>query len=67
MDKVDRKEGEEAAEKVKKALEANGHGYVFIDKTTLPPSFSGDSQLKDHFRAFKPVDVSDADVIVYNN
>jgi len=52
------KEDEEAFERMRKALTANGHSYAYIDANSLPPKSVNADHLKDHFRAFKPSDVS---------
>lgn len=51
---VEKKEADEAAaERVRKALSANGKAYVFVDAKSLPPSHP-EALVRDHFRAFKP-------------
>ncbi len=52
-----RKEDEDAVERMKKALAVNGHAYAFIDANSLPPKSVSEEHLKDHFRAFKPSQV----------
>lgn len=53
-----RKEDEEAAELMKNTLADNGHSYAFIDANSLPLKSVNEDHLKDHFRAFKPSQVS---------
>ena len=53
------KEDEEALEKVKLALAANGKSHIFIDEKTLSTKDANMTiYLRDHFRSFHPAQVS---------
>ena len=62
-DSVNRKEDEAAQERINKALESNGHAYVYIETTALPAKSVSEDHLKDHFRAFKASQVSCVDYV----
>ncbi len=53
-----KQEDEKELERVRTALTDNGHAYVFIDAKSLPMGPSTEDHVKDHFRAFKPTQVS---------
>jgi histone-lysine N-methyltransferase SETD1 len=52
------REEEEAIERATKAVEDNGHAYIFIDTGSLPAKSVEEDQLKDFFRTFRPIKVS---------
>lgn len=53
----DSKEDEEAAARIKQAVEQNGLAYVHIDSKVLPLASVEPGHLEDHFRAFRPAKV----------
>ena len=57
-DSTERKENEAATARVQKALSANGLAYILIETTALPYKSVSEEHLKDHFRMFKPSQVS---------
>lgn len=52
------KEDEYKMEDVREAIRKNGHPCVFIDAKFLPATREYESYLKDHFKAFRPTEVS---------
>jgi hypothetical protein len=59
--KRDTLEDEAAIQRVRKALENNGKSHVFIDSTALPAKSVNDADLWNHFRTYKPIQVSRTD------
>lgn len=57
-DAASKADEEAVVEKIKAALVSNGRAYILIDATALPAAKVSDDNLRDHFRAFKPTEVS---------
>ncbi|WWC88625.1 uncharacterized protein L201_003538 [Kwoniella dendrophila CBS 6074] len=47
-------EDEKAVERIKQASSSNGLKHIFIDSSSLSPTESNSSYVKDHFKTFKP-------------
>lgn len=52
------KERREDVEKVERALKDNGHASIFVDGQSVPTVPSNEGVLHDHFKHFKPSQVS---------